>query len=110
MLFESNKLDLCISCNEGYYPKIDDIPNNNSFIDCYKNPDGYYLENNIYKPCYPSCNRCLDLEIYQIIIAYHVNLDIFKLILKQIVMNFADIIIILMNQIFINALMDMNVL
>ena len=57
---DSNKLDLCISCNKGYYPKIDDIQNNNSFIDCYKDPDGYYLENDTYKPCYPSCQNCTE--------------------------------------------------
>ena len=55
---ESNKLDLCISCNEGYYPKIDDISNNNSFIDCYKDLDGYYLDNDTFKPCYSSCKKC----------------------------------------------------
>ena len=58
---ESNKLDLCISCNQGYYTKIDDISNNNYFIDCYKDPDGYYLDNDIYKPCYPSCQKCNEL-------------------------------------------------
>ncbi len=74
---ESNKLDLCISCNEGYYPKIDDIPNNNSFIDCYKEPEGYYLENDIYKPCYTTCKKCNELGDLSIINVYHVKMDIF---------------------------------
>ena len=28
---------------------------------CYKNLEGYYLENNIYKKCYPSCKNCFDI-------------------------------------------------
>ena len=55
---ESNDLDLCISCNESFYPKIDDPINSNSFINCYKDPDNYYLDNNIYKPCYQTCKKC----------------------------------------------------
>jgi surface protein len=55
---ESLELGLCISCNNGYYQKIDDISSENSFIDCYKDPEGYYLDDNIYKPCYPSCKHC----------------------------------------------------
>ena len=55
---ESNDLDLCISCNDGYYQKIDDTPNPNSFINCYKDPDNYYLDQNIYKPCYSTCKKC----------------------------------------------------
>ena len=57
---ESNKYDLCVSCNEGYYEKYNDNNNVNSFINCYKNPIGYYLEENIYKPCYSSCNLCIN--------------------------------------------------
>ena len=59
--YESNELDLCISCSEGYYQKIDDKPNNKSFIYCYKNPDGYYLDDDIYKPCYNTCKSCIEL-------------------------------------------------
>ena len=55
---ESLDLELCISCNNGYYQKIDDIPSENSFIKCYKDPEGYYLDDNIYKPCYSSCKQC----------------------------------------------------
>ena len=53
--------DLCISCNTGYYQKSDDFQSNNSLIKCYKDPEGYYLDNDIYKPCYPSCKKCSEL-------------------------------------------------
>ena len=56
---ESLELDLCISCNTDYFQKIDDIPSDKSFIQCYKEPEGYYLDNDIYKPCYLYCNKCL---------------------------------------------------
>ena len=42
----------CKECINDYYPKIDNINN------CYKEPDGYYLDNNIYKPCYQTCKNC----------------------------------------------------
>ena len=50
--------DLCISCNDGYYQKYNDDTNNAAYINCYKDPDGYYLDNNIYKPCFSSCKKC----------------------------------------------------
>ena len=42
---------LCIICNndEGYYPKSDEYPNDD-FINCYKEPQRYYLYNKIYHP------------------------------------------------------------
>ena len=55
---ESLELELCISCNNGYYQKIDDISSEKLFINCYKDPEGYYLDEDIYKPCYPSCKFC----------------------------------------------------
>ena len=55
---ESIIYDLCVSCNQGYYKKYNDDSNINSFINCYKNPNGYYLEENIYKPCYSTCMLC----------------------------------------------------
>ena len=54
---KSLEKDLCFSCNDG--PKINDINNIDSFIKCYKDLDGFYLDNNIYKPCYPSCKKCI---------------------------------------------------
>ena len=52
---------LCISCNnnDNYYPILNDTLNNNSFINCYNEiPEGYALEDNIYKPCYYTCKNC----------------------------------------------------
>ena len=53
---------LCISCNhdEGFYQKSDDEPNNNLFVNCHRNPEGYYLDitNKIYKPCFYTCKTC----------------------------------------------------
>ena len=55
---ESFNKNLCITCNDGYYPKYNDINNYDSFIDCYQSPEGYYLdtdnEEKLYKPCYES--------------------------------------------------------
>ena len=53
--------DMCISCNTGYYQKIDEIQSDNSLLKCYKDPENYYLDNDIYKPCYPSCKNCSEL-------------------------------------------------
>ena len=57
---ESFNMNLCISCNDTYYPKYNDSTNFNSYINCYKDPEGYYLDaiNSIYKPCYLSCKSC----------------------------------------------------
>ena len=56
----SLKYNLCISCNENYYPILNDSSNIYSYINCYKNPEGYYLDINesVYKPCYSSCKSC----------------------------------------------------
>ena len=50
----------CIICNNdgGYYSIQDDTTTVDSFINCYKNPTGYYLDTNIYKPCYSTCVNC----------------------------------------------------
>ena len=54
--YENN---LCILCNteENFYPKIKEQPIE-SYINCYKDLEGYYLDNNIFKPCYFSCKNC----------------------------------------------------
>ena len=60
---ESNKNNLCISCNinNNYYPKYNDILNINSFIKCYNGQqEGYFLDYDIYMPCYNSCKYCTD--------------------------------------------------
>ena len=56
---ESNELNLCVTCNndKGYYLKSDD-PGFNGFVNCYKEPEGYYLVDKVYEPCYPSCRNC----------------------------------------------------
>ena len=54
---------LCLSCyvNDQYYPKINDSLNTDSYYKCYNKNEtqiNYYLDNNIFKPCYPLCNKC----------------------------------------------------
>ena len=57
---ESLTNDLCISCNteDEYFPKYNDSSNVNPFINCYKEPEGYFLSNNIYHKCYHTCKKC----------------------------------------------------
>ena len=52
--------DLCVICNtdEGYFPMEIDPNNFGEFINCYQNLSGYYLDTNIYKPCYSTCKNC----------------------------------------------------
>ena len=52
------KNKLCTQCNTGYYPKENDASNLGEYIDCYKNLEGYYLDNNLYKKCYETCKTC----------------------------------------------------
>jgi hypothetical protein len=52
------KNKLCTQCNTGYYPKENDPSNLGEYKDCYKNPEGYYLDNNLYKKCYETCKTC----------------------------------------------------
>ena len=60
---KSNELNLCIKCNkdEGYYQKSDDDFTSDGYIDCYKEPEGYYLNNEIYEKCYKTCKLCNSL-------------------------------------------------
>ena len=55
---DSLEKGLCISCNDNYYQKENEITPQKSWINCYKDPDNYFLEGNIYKSCYPSCKFC----------------------------------------------------
>ena len=52
--------DLCHKFNYNFYPKEDDLINISEYINCYKEPKGYYLDNNdlIYKKCYERCDTC----------------------------------------------------
>ena len=51
---------LCISCNDNYYQIFNDKTNREPYFNCYKDPEGYYLDSNIsfYKECYPTCKTC----------------------------------------------------
>ena len=53
----------CISCNynNAYYPILNDSTNIYPYINCYQNPEGYYLDALLYKPCFNSCKTC-DIE------------------------------------------------
>ena len=58
---ESLANDLCISCNDDYYPIYNDPSNIYPYINCYKSaPEGYYFDSIVknYKLCYPSCQSC----------------------------------------------------
>ena len=54
---ESMEYGLCVTCNTGYFQKSDENFDN-GFVNCYKDPEGYYFDSGIYKPCYPSCKKC----------------------------------------------------
>ena len=58
----SSRYNLCIECNfkGGYYPKENDSLNIGNYINCYKDLEEYYLDNNtlLYKKCYQSCKTC----------------------------------------------------
>ena len=61
--FYCNELNLCESCNTeaGFYPKSDET-REDGYINCYKDPEGYFLKNNeTYERCYSSCKYCTDL-------------------------------------------------
>ena len=53
----SNK-NLCTKCNINYYQKENDPSNLGEYINCYKDLEGYYLDNNLYKQCYYACKTC----------------------------------------------------
>ena len=51
--------ELCTKCNNNCYPKENDPLNFGEYFNCYnEKPEGYYLDNNIYKKCYQSCKTC----------------------------------------------------
>ena len=56
---ESFENNLCLSCNDGYYQKYEEINKFNPYIECYQSPEGYYLDTDLfYKKCYISCRQC----------------------------------------------------
>ena len=51
----------CLSCDVNYFPKYEEIVKNGTYIDCYKEIEGYTLCNNQYfveYQCYQSCEFC----------------------------------------------------
>ena len=51
---------LCKECKTSYYKKENDNSNIEGYFYCYKDPKGYYLDNNdlLYKKCYDTCETC----------------------------------------------------
>ena len=50
--------NLCTKCNINYYPKENDPSNIGEYMNCYKDLEGYYLDDKIYKQCYYRCKTC----------------------------------------------------
>ena len=50
--------DLCTQCIPDYYKKEVDPLNSGQSFKCYKDLEKYYLDNDMYKQCYQSCNSC----------------------------------------------------
>ena len=59
---DSLKYDLCETCNDDYYPKENEITNKSKWINCYHEPENYFLKETsnpqVYSQCYPSCKYC----------------------------------------------------
>ena len=72
---ESLEYDLCESCNDDYYQKEIDPTNKDEkgWINCYKDPENYYLVNNEYKQCYESCKYCKEKGTYEQQYCYSCN-------------------------------------
>ena len=52
------KNGLCTECNS-YFFEIEKYKYNlGEYIKCFKDPQGYYLDNNLYKECYYTCKSC----------------------------------------------------
>ena len=51
--------DLCTKCITDYYKKENDPSNAGLNFKCYKDPERYYLDNDIYKQCYQTCKECM---------------------------------------------------
>ena len=55
-------LNLCLSCNDDFYPMENDPLNNGDYINCYNEKEGYYLDldnnNSLFKKCYYTCETC----------------------------------------------------
>ena len=61
----SLEYDLCEECNDFYYQKENDITNYNGWVNCYRDPENYFLDNDrIYKKCYKTCRYCNGIGNY----------------------------------------------
>ena len=60
--------DICAKSNINYFPKENDPSNLGEYLNYYKEPEGYYLDNNLYKKCYESCTLVTEKEMLKIII------------------------------------------
>ena len=60
--FLCSEENLCLTCNteNGYYQKSDE-ESSDDFVNCYKDPEGYYFLENKYHPCYSTCKKCEEL-------------------------------------------------
>ena len=54
------KKNLCTTCNNNYFPKVNDSLNLGDYINCYKEIKGFYLDrnNSLFKQCYNTCETC----------------------------------------------------
>ena len=60
----SNNFQLCLSCNDTLYEKVNYTNKYSKYVDCFEKKqleEKYYYDNitNQYKPCYKSCKKCL---------------------------------------------------
>ena len=55
-------INICEKNEKYYYPKVEDLIDDNTYINCCCIPEGYYLymnnSNLVTKPCYSSCKIC----------------------------------------------------
>ena len=57
----SENISLCKSCNQGYYPKNDEIKKGYTSFDCFfalEELEGYFPYNGYFYLCYTSCKKC----------------------------------------------------
>ena len=56
----SLNLNLCIKCNDNFYPMENDPINEGDYINCYDEMEGYYLDHDdsLFKKCYYTCEAC----------------------------------------------------
>ena len=68
--YESELKNLCISCNDNYFQKLNDINNKGEMINCYnKNSiEKFYGDenDNFFKPCFNTCKTCDKNGTYKI--------------------------------------------